>query len=163
MENEIHGQVASLLIGRALTVALAESATGGSISALLTEMAGSSRYFLGAVVAYDNAAKTRLLGVQQDTLASHGAVSREVALEMAEGARRAFGADVGLADTGIAGPGGGTPGKPVGLYFVALAAAGHAEWRLQHFTGDRAANRRQAAHAVLSMLRDFLCRLDGEA
>jgi len=114
--------VGRLLAERGLTVAVAESCTGGLIAHRLTNVPGSSRYFLGGVVAYANEVKERMLGVRPETLRQHGAVSRETALEMARGVRRLLGADIALSATGIAGPAGGTPEKPVGLVYVALAA-----------------------------------------
>jgi PncC family amidohydrolase len=103
-----------------LTLALAESCTGGLIASMITDVPGSSEYFMASLVTYDNSSKIALLGVSPDTLAGHGAVSEQIAREMALGARRAAGADIGLAVTGIAGPGGGTPGKPVGTVHFAL-------------------------------------------
>lgn len=113
--------VGDVLRARGLTLAVAESCTGGLIGHRITDVPGSSAYFLGGVVAYADAVKTGLLGVRPDILARHGAVSTEVAEEMAAGVRLRFGADLGLATTGIAGPGGGTPAKPVGTVYVALA------------------------------------------
>lgn len=119
--------VAEILRHQGLTLAVAESCTGGLIGHRLTDVPGSSSYFLGGVVAYANTAKTDLLGVSEASIERHGAVSTEVAEEMAAGARRRFGADVGLATTGIAGPGGGTPAKPVGTVCVAIAWGDGAE------------------------------------
>lgn len=121
--------VGDMLRARGLTLAVAESCTGGLIGHRITDVPGSSAYFLGGVVAYADAAKTGLLGVRPETLSRHGAVSTEVAEEMAAGVRLRFGADLGLATTGIAGPGGGTPGKPVGTVCVALAWPGGTESR----------------------------------
>ena len=104
-----------------LMLATAESCTGGSVAARITALAGASDYFAGGIVAYANEAKAHLLGVSQETLATRGAVSAECAREMAEGARRAFGTDFAVATTGIAGPGGATARKPVGLVYIALA------------------------------------------
>ena len=115
--------VGHLLAEKGLTVAVAESCTGGLIAHRLTNVPGSSAYFLGGVVAYANEVKERVLGVRPETLRRYGAVSREVALEMARGVRRLLGADIALSATGIAGPAGGTPEKPVGLVYVALVAA----------------------------------------
>ncbi len=115
--------VGALLRARSATLALAESCTGGLIGALLTDTAGSSDYFLGGVISYANAAKQALLGVRAETLETHGAVSEPTAIEMAAGARDRLGADFAISVTGIAGPGGGSPEKPVGLVYVGLAAA----------------------------------------
>jgi nicotinamide-nucleotide amidase len=108
---------------RGMTLAVAESCTGGLIAKRFTDIAGCSDVFLGGCVTYSNEAKMKLLGVKEKTLAAHGAVSMETAAEMARGVRLALGADVGLATTGIAGPGGGTPEKPVGTVFVAISTA----------------------------------------
>jgi nicotinamide-nucleotide amidase len=139
-------------LGRGITVALAESCTGGLVAATITEVPGSSGYFLGGLVSYSNAAKESLLDVPGDALAAHGAVSAQVALAMAGGARARFSA--GLADsvTGIAGPDGGTDAKPVGLTYVGVADAGGTDVRRFTFVGDRAANREAAARAVLEWL-----------
>jgi PncC family amidohydrolase len=119
----MEGVVGRLLAERGHTLAVAESCTGGLVGHRLTDVAGSSGYFLTSVVAYSNEAKTALLGVRPETLARHGAVSDEVAIEMAEGVRRVAGASIGLATTGIAGPSGGTPEKPVGTVHFGIATA----------------------------------------
>jgi nicotinamide-nucleotide amidase len=119
----MEGVVGRLLAERKHTLALAESCTGGLVGHRLTDVAGSSSYFLTSVVAYSNEAKTALLGVRPETLARHGAVSDEVAIEMAEGVRRVAGASIGLATTGIAGPSGGTPEKPVGTVHFGIATS----------------------------------------
>jgi len=116
-------EVARLLKERGATVATAESCTGGRIAAALTAAAGSSEYFMGGVVAYSNDVKIAALGVDSETLARHGAVSEEVAKEMAIGALRLTGADYTIATTGVAGPGGGSPAKPVGTVWIAVASA----------------------------------------
>ncbi len=127
------------LIVRGLTLATAESCTGGNIARLLTAQAGASAYFKGGVVAYSNEVKERALGVQHSTLEAHGAVSEETVREMAEGVRLRLGADLAIATTGIAGPDGGTADKPVGTVWIAVADATHTEASLLHF----GANRRQ--------------------
>lgn len=150
-----------VLVGEALrakgwTLALAESCTGGLIGHLVTQVPGSSEYFLGGVVAYAYDAKERLLGVRHQTLYEHGAVSRQTAMEMAHGARLAFGADVGLAVTGIAGPGGGLPDKPVGLTWIAISTR-HAQRAAEHvWPGDRQAVKEQSARAALQSLLAIL-------
>ena len=134
----------------ALTIAAAESCTGGLIGHVLTEIPGVSDIFLGGAVSYSNEAKERLLGVPAETIARHGAVSAQVAVAMAEGARSAFSAAVGVSVTGIAGPAGGTDSKPVGLTYVAVAdAAGH-DVRRHVWTGDRSTNKRLSAAAEKS-------------
>jgi nicotinamide-nucleotide amidase len=127
--HDVPEALAGLLLEQRRTIALAESCTGGLIAARLTDIPGISSAFLGGVVAYSNGAKTALLGVPSELIAAHGAVSAEVAQAMAEGARQRFGADMGLSVTGIAGPGGGTPEKPVGLVYLGLATAGRVRSR----------------------------------
>ncbi|MDW5563163.1 MAG: CinA family protein [Methanomassiliicoccus sp.] len=139
-----------------LTLALAESCTGGLIASLVTDVPGSSEYFLASLVTYDNRSKVRLLGVSEETLAAHGAVSEEVAMEMAAGARRATGADVALSVTGIAGPGGATPTKPVGLVYFALDVRGEVRAERVVFEGDRKAVKAAAAEHALRMIASRL-------
>ena len=146
--------VAGLLEGR--TIAVGESSTAGLLAARLTERPGSSEYFLGGIVAYSYDAKERLLAVQHRTLYEHGAVSRETALEMARGARVALGADIGLSVTGIAGPTGGLPGKPVGLTWIALSLRERESAQEFTWQGDRESNKEQSAEAALAMLRAAL-------
>jgi nicotinamide-nucleotide amidase len=134
-----------LLTEKGLTLAVAESCTGGLISTRITDVAGASVYFQGGLVTYSNAAKESLLAVPRDLLAAKGAVSHEVAEKMAEGVRRTLAADLGLSVTGIAGPGGGTDEKPGGTVYVGLAAEGAVIARHHRFEGDRAAIRRQSA------------------
>jgi nicotinamide-nucleotide amidase len=135
------------------TLAVAESCTGGLIAERLTEVPGSSSYFMEGVVTYSNEAKTRLLGVPADMIKEHGAVSAEVAEEMAEGVKARAETDFGLAVTGIAGPGGGTEEKPVGLVFIALADDAHTEHRRLLIPGDRHLIRTRASQAALDLLR----------
>jgi nicotinamide-nucleotide amidase len=138
---------------RGWRLALAESCTGGLVSHLLTTFPGASEFLVGAAVTYANSAKTRLLGVSEDTLRGHGAVSAEVAAEMAEGARRHCDVDVALAITGIAGPGGGSAAKPVGLVHWAVAHPGGTVVRDRVFSGTRADIQSRAAYAALDLLR----------
>ena len=139
--------------GRAITLATAESCTGGNVAARITSLAGSSDYFLGGIVSYSNEAKAKLLGVSEETLATRGAVSAECARQMAEGARRAFAADFAVATTGIAGPGGATERKPVGLVYVALAGPDGVQTEEFHFPGGRAVVTGAATEAALLMLQ----------
>jgi len=140
-------------LGRGLTVATAESCTGGLVAHLLTEVPGSSGYLRGGVVAYADDVKAGALRVGRDVIDAHGAVSAQVALAMAEGVRALLGADLAVAITGVAGPGGGTEAKPVGLVYVAVAGGQDpAEVRRYHWTGDRAANKRESARAALELL-----------
>jgi PncC family amidohydrolase len=149
-------QVGKLLHGRGLKLALAESCTGGLIGHRMTDIAGSSEYFSGGVVAYAYEAKAALLGVSWDTLNSQGAVSRATVLEMAHGVRRRLSTDIAISVSGIAGPGGGTDEKPVGTTWIGLVT-GDGEWaKLFHFLGDRSQNKAYAADAALQLLLDYL-------
>jgi PncC family amidohydrolase len=144
--------VAEVLSGTGLTVAVAESITGGMIGSLITEQPGSSAYFAGGVIAYSNAVKREQLGVSASLLESVGAVSREVGEAMARGVRARLGTSLGVAVTGIAGPGAEGTSKPIGLTYVAVASDGHVASREFIFAGDRASIRRQAATEALRML-----------
>ena len=157
-EETLDEVVARMLRRTGLTVAVAESCTGGLVSQRLTSVPGSSAYFLGGVVAYDNLAKRHLLGVSQQLLESFGAVSAEVAEAMAEGARRTFAADVGLGITGVAGPGGGTEGKPVGRVYLALADTAGVRSVRADFGEEpgREGVRRLASQAALNLLRRYV-------
>ena len=137
-----------------LTVATAESCTGGLVASAITDVGGSSGYFRGGIVAYANAAKIGLLGVSETLLEAHGAVSAQVARAMAVGARDRLGVDLGVAVSGVAGPGGGTPAKPVGLTYVAVADAAGVEVRRFLWTGDRPANKAASARAALLLLQE---------
>ena len=145
-------QLQGICVGRGLTVALAESCTGGLVAATITEVSGSSGYFLGGVVSYSNEAKAALLDVPQSTLDAHGAVSAQVAKAMAAGARARFGASMAASITGVAGPDGGSQEKPVGLTYVGLASGSDVEVRRFQLGGDRAGNRASAARAALEWL-----------
>ncbi|MCL1920925.1 MAG: nicotinamide-nucleotide amidohydrolase family protein [Kiritimatiellaeota bacterium] len=140
----------TLLRERGLTLALAESCTGGMAAMRVTAVPGASDVFLGGVVSYANAAKRDMLGVPQAVLDAHGAVSTECAAAMAEGARQRLGADIAVSVTGIAGPGGGTPLKPVGLVFIGVSTAAATRAERHLFPGDRPAIRRHAADAALA-------------
>jgi nicotinamide-nucleotide amidase len=148
--------VLSLLRARGLTLATAESCTGGLVAARLTEVPGSSDVFLGAVVAYANAVKEGELGVPAEVIARYGAVSAETAAAMAQGARERLGADLAVAVTGIAGPDGGTPEKPVGLVHLHVAGPeGGRDQRLD-LPGDRETIRTRATVAALHLVRRFV-------
>ncbi len=149
-------QLGDLLKARGQTVATAESCTGGLIGDRITDVAGSSAYFLGGAIVYANSAKQRLLGVSQVTLQQHGAVSEAVAVEMAAGARRLFDADYALSATGVAGPDGGTPDKPVGLVYIGLAMREGAWARRFTWSGDRRDNKSQTVDAALTWLIEHL-------
>ena len=150
--DDLAHTLGSALAERAMTVAFAESCTGGLVAKRMTDVAGSSAYVTGGVVVYANDAKRRLLDVRQATLDSAGAVSEEVAREMAEGAQRILAADTAIAVTGVAGPGGGTAEKPVGTVWIAARVADRTVARLFRFGGDRSEVRERSAQAALSML-----------
>lgn len=145
-----------LLLDRGLTLAVAESCTGGLLGDMITDVPGSSAWFLGGVQSYADAVKRDVLGVRAETLAGHGAVSAACAQEMAHGARRLIGADIALSVTGIAGPGGGTDEKPTGLTYIHLAAAGADLGRRYVWPGERRANKLSSAAAALELLIEYL-------
>jgi PncC family amidohydrolase len=149
-------ELGKILRQRNQTLAVAESCTGGLIGHMITEIPGSSAFFLGGVVAYAYEAKERQLGVSHNTLYEYGAVSQETALEMARGARRAFSTDYGLSVTGIAGPAGGLPGKPVGLTWIAISGREDETAEQYIWQGDRQQNKLQSAEAALALLLDVL-------
>ena len=154
--TKLENLIGDLLRARGVKLATAESCTGGLIASRITDVAGSSEYFLGGVVAYAYEAKVALLEVSWDTLKAHGAVSRETVIEMARGARKVLNADIAISVSGIAGPGGGMPDKPVGTTWIGLSTS-EGEWaRLFHFDGDRAQNKSLAADAALQFLVDYL-------
>lgn len=152
-------EVAILLLQTGMTVATAESCTGGLLAGALTEVPGSSAYFVGGVVSYDNKVKLDLLSVPSELLEAHGAVSAEVATVMAESVRALIGADIGISVTGIAGPSGATPGKPVGTTYIALSSEVGTFVQHFHFALDRAGNRASSVEAALSMLTAHLSSL----
>ena len=146
------GRLQVACLARAVTVATAESCTGGLVAHAITEVPGSSGYLRGGIVAYADDVKRAELGVSGEVIAAHGAVSAQVAVAMAEGARARFRADLAVGVTGIAGPDGGSEAKPVGLVYVAVAGLGTADVRRFLWSGDRADNKRASAGAALEML-----------
>jgi PncC family amidohydrolase len=146
----------TVCVDRDLTVATAESCTGGLVAHAITEIAGSSAYFLGGFVTYADDVKRDQLGVPAELLASHGAVSAQVARAMAEGARSRLGTTIAVSITGIAGPGGGSDEKPVGLTYVAVADQAGADVRRHLWTGDRSMNKHDSAVAALELLLERL-------
>jgi len=152
-DDEMETVVVRQLIARRKTLALAESCTGGALADQVTDVPGASEIFLGGVVSYANTAKEKLLGVRAETLAAHGAVSEAVAREMAVGVREKFGADFALAVTGIAGPGGGTPEKPVGTVYISLASAVGVDVKKFNNAWDRATFKQVTAMQALDWLR----------
>jgi PncC family amidohydrolase len=149
---ELAGRLQARCIARGVTVATAESCTGGLIAHLLTEVPGSSGYLLGGVVAYSDAVKRSELDVPAELLQAHGAVSAQVAVAMAEGVRARLGTDLGVSVTGVAGPDGGTEAKPVGLVYIGVAGLGPADVRRHVWPGDRSANKRDSARSAIELL-----------
>jgi len=162
LAEPLEAQIGRKLIQKGYKLALAESCTGGLISHRITNIPGSSEYYLGSITAYANEVKQRLLGVRPETLEIYGAVSQETVLEMAEGIRRSLAADfplektVSLSVSGIAGPGGGMPGKPVGLVWVGLSTP-DGDWTWHYLgSGDRIENKEFSAQVALQRLMDYL-------
>jgi len=161
---ELEAEIARLIreyqakTGKLLTIGAIESATGGRIADRITNVPGSSDYFQGSVVAYSNEVKIALLGVKKATIENDGAVSEQTALEMAQGGRELLDVDLCVSDTGIAGPSGDTPGKPVGLFYLGLAAEGESLSQKHVFQGNREKNKRDATEAALNMLKQYLLR-----
>lgn len=152
-EETLESAIGKLLKSAGKTLALAESCTGGYVSHLITSIAGSSGYFMGSVIPYHNEFKQQILGVQAETLKSHGAVSEETVKEMAEGVRKVFGSDFGISSSGIAGPDGGSAEKPVGTVWISCSGEGVLEARKLQLTQDRMLNIQLTAVAVLNLLR----------
>ncbi len=159
---ELEAEIARLIreyqakTGKPLTIGFVESATGGRIVDRITNVPGSSDYFKGSVVAYSNEIKIALLGVKKATIENYGAVSEQTALEMARGGRRLLDVDICVSDTGIAGPSGATPEKPLGLFYLGLAAKDECFSQKHVFQGNREENKRDAAEAALNMLKQYL-------
>ncbi|MBI4186566.1 MAG: CinA family protein [Chloroflexi bacterium] len=156
LEQEIVG----LLRQKGLTLGVVESATGGLISHLITDVPGGSAYYKGAITAYSSEVKVKVVGVKADTIDRYGVVSPQVAEEMAQGGRRVLGVDICLADTGIAGPSGGTPDKPVGLFYIGLSHQAGTWSRRHQFQGSREQNKLSAASAALAWLKEYLTALE---
>jgi len=152
-------EIGDLLRQKKLTLGAVESATGGLISHRITSVPGSSDYYQGAITSYSNEVKMRVVGVKEETLASYGAVSSQVAEEMAAGGRKALNVDICVADTGIAGPAGATPGKAVGLFYLGLSHRGGTFSRKHSFKGNRGQNRDSAAEAALAWVKEYLLSL----
>jgi len=152
-------EVGNLLRQKGLTLGVVESATGGLISHLITNVPGSSDYYKGSVTAYSNEVKIKVVGVKEDTINKYGAVSYQVAEEMALGGRKILAADMCLADTGIAGPTGATLGKAVGLFYIGLSHHGGSYSQKHCFQGSREQNKRSAAEAALGWLKEYLINL----
>ena len=156
MEQPVELKIGKFLHRRKLKLATAESCTGGLISDKLTNISGSSEYFQGGIVAYSYEAKVALLNVSWDTLRAHGAVSKEIVIEMARGARTALGTDIAVSVSGIAGPGGGLPDKPVGTTWIGLSTT-EGDWARKFvWDGDRLQNKVLSAEAALQFVMDYL-------
>ncbi len=151
-------EVGELLKSKGLKLATAESCTGGRLGDKITDVPGSSEYYMGGVVSYSNHAKVDILGVNPKLILTKGAVSEEVAIEMADGARERFHADIGVGITGIAGPSGGSAEKPVGLVYIAVTSEEANTCAKNHFEGARSEVKEQATNKALQMLKDFASR-----
>jgi len=152
--RHLAARTAEALRASGLKLAVAESLTGGQLTSSLVDVPGTSGYLVGSFVAYTDGMKTSVLGVPEETLAKHGAVSPHVAVSMATGARKAVGADIGIATTGVAGPDGAGPRRPVGLAFIAIDMQGDTYWSRLMANGDRGAVRETAVIRALEMLLD---------
>ena len=159
MMSDIAADIGDLLRQKSLTLGTVESATGGLIAHMVTNVSGSSDYFKGSIVSYSNEIKYRIVGVGTETLEKYGAVSPQVAEEMAIGGKKLLKVDVCLTDTGIAGPGGATPDKTVGLFYLGMADKGGAFSRKHEFSGNREQNKQDAAKAALDWLKEYLTSL----
>jgi nicotinamide-nucleotide amidase len=159
--GSIEQEIGNLLRQKGLTLGVVESATGGLISHLITNVLGSSDYYKGSITAYSIETKVRVVGVKEATISKYGVVSHQVAEEMAEGGRKVLAADICLADTGIAGPSGAAPGKPVGLFYLGLSHKEETLSQKYHLQGSREQNKRDAAQAALNWLREYLISLEG--
>ena len=152
-------EIGDLLRRKGFTLGVVESATGGLISHQITNIPGSSDYYKGSVTAYSNDVKVRVVGVSAVTINRYGAVSYQVAEEMARGGKKLLAVDLCLADTGIAGPTGATAGKPVGLFYLGLSYQDRTYSREHNFTADREQNKEDAAKAALGWLKEYLINL----
>jgi len=157
--SNIANEIGELLKERQLTLGAVESATGGLISHLITNVSGSSDYYQGSITTYSNHIKMKLVAVKEKTLKEYGAVSSQVAQEMAEGGRLVLGVDICVADTGIAGPTGATNDKPVGLFYIGLSHKNGTYSRKHIFQGTREANKEQAAEAALAWVKEYLLQI----
>ena len=153
---KVEEEIGRLFREKGLTLAVAESCTGGLVGHRITSASGSSAYFLGGIIAYSNEVKIRELNVDKELLECDGAVSEEVAMQMAAGMKTKFGSDIGLGLTGIAGPGGGSKEKPVGLVYMALADGTECTARRCEFNGDRSRVKESSSQTALEMLMEYL-------
>ena len=149
-------QIRAVAAARGVTVGTAESCTGGLIGHVITEVPGSSAYYVGGIISYSNELKIASLGVSEEAIRTYGAVSAQVAAAMADGIRSRIGSDFGVAVTGVAGPDGGTPEKPIGLTFVAASGPAGSLVRQHRWTGDRHDNKLDSARAALELLQELM-------
>jgi len=152
-------EIGNLLRQKGLTLGMVESATGGLISHLITNVPGSSDYYKGSVTSYTNEVKIKVVGVKEATINKYGAVSPQVVEEMALGGRKILAVDICLADTGIAGPAGATPGKPVGLFYIGLSHQAGTYSQKYNFRGNRGQNKQDAAEAARGWVKEYLLSL----
>lgn len=157
--NDLAVRVGKKLLENNLSLVTAESCTGGLIGNLITDIPGSSAYFAGGIIAYSNEVKEKILGVSNSDLLSFGAVSEPVAIQMAQGARRLLDADLAVSVTGIAGPGGGSLEKPVGLTWIGLSSADHSAAYRYVWSGDRVSNKRSSAEEALKVVLRYINNL----
>ena len=154
--NNPAAKIIDIMREKKLTLGTVESATGGLISHLITNIPGSSDVFQGSIISYSNEIKMKIVGVKAETLKKYGAVSARAAEDMADGGRKVLGVDICVADTGIAGPGGAVPGKPVGLFYLGLSNKDGTFTQKHLFTGSREENKQQAAQTALTLALDYL-------
>jgi len=154
--SNLENEVGKILREKNLTIACAESCTGGLLTSRLTDVAGSSAYVQGSIVSYSNAVKNSVLKVKAETLQEFGAVSEQTARQMSENVRKLFNTDIGVGVTGIAGPDGGSAEKPVGTVYISVSNADKTEVKRFNFNGTRAEIKNQSANAALSMIKDFI-------
>ena len=157
--TSLEQEVGNLLRQKGLTLGVVESASGGLISHLITNVPGSSDYYKGSVTAYSNEVKIKVLGVKEDTINKYGAVSARVAEEMALEGKKILASDICLADTGIAGPSGATAEKPLGLFYIGLSHQAGTYSQKHNFQGNREQNKLDAAEAALAWLKEYLISL----
>ena len=160
--NNPAAEIIDIMWKKKLTLGTVESASGGLIAHLITNIPGSSDVFQGSIVSYSNEIKMKIVGVKKETLQQYGAVSSQVARAMAKCGRKVLGVDICVTDTGIAGPGGAAPGKPVGLFYLGLSHQDGTFSRKYLFKGSREDNKQQAAQAVLMWVREYLESLKRE-
>ena len=156
----IEEEVGQLLSDKGLTIAVSEACTAGLIGSMLCSVPGCSRYFYGGVIAYTGGSKTKVLGIPEELLQRETSVSPVIALEMAKRGRELFGADVGVSTTGVAGPSGGSSGRPIGFFYVGVSAVdGYEATKELQWNGDRNANREHTAWAALDLVKEYLGQL----